>query len=62
MRQQAIEKVLKIIINELTENYVMENGDEYLEALIAKANIVLDRDDGSDRSASVIRELVNERV
>ena len=57
MRTQAIEKVLRLIVDECRSG-----EDDYyrIETLCAKAEILLNRDD--NRAASVIRELMNERV
>ena len=52
MRAQAIEKFLRLIME--------EKEVSRLDNLKAKASIVLDR--GDDRAASVIREVMNGRV
>jgi hypothetical protein len=52
MRAQAIEKILRLIME--------ETDAERLANLKTKAHIILDRED--NRAASVIREVMNERV
>lgn len=60
MRQQAIEKVLRLIID---EHWNGSRIGPRMTQLVRKAEIVLDRSEGSaERQASVIRELTNERV
>lgn len=55
MRAQAIEKMLRLVLDEVG------NGDTpRMQQLKAKACILLDRED--DRDESVIRELMNERI
>ena len=55
MRQQALEEILRLILDE-----VDKGNTPRMQQLKAKANIILNRED--DRDASVIRELINERV
>lgn len=52
MRAQAIEKMLRLVLDE-----VDKGNTPRMQQLKAKACILLDRED--DRDASVIRELMN---
>ncbi len=53
MRSQAVEKILRKICEEIPDD-----ADVTLRNYKVKAQIVMDRDD--TRSASVIRELINQ--
>ena len=55
MRQQALEEILRLILDE-----VGKGNTPRMQQLKAKANIIMNRED--NRDASVIRELMNERV
>lgn len=55
MRTQAIEKLLKLIVK---ESKGAANLTPNMKNYMAKAEIILNRDD--DRDASVIRELINQ--
>ena len=55
MRQQALEEILRLILDE-----VDKGNTPRMQQLKVKANIILNRED--DRDASVIRELINERI
>lgn len=67
MRAVAMEKMLREIVNHEDEDLDTTNFNQSLKFwenrridLISKAKILLDRND--DRSASVIKEVLNERL
>lgn len=54
MRAQAIEQLMKLMIEAIEKDPL---SDSYMQNLAAKGRILIDRSD--DKSASVVRELIN---